>query len=82
MAAEVVGSVVERDLLDRLFTGKAHLADLIELHMSAPLPMIGEGEPVSAAMSALEQAGAAIVLLSGKPHGIITRQDVLTYLAK
>ena len=82
MAAEVVGSVVERDLLDLLFTGKAQLADLIENHMSAPLPMIGSGEPVSAAMSALEQSGAAIVLSSGKPHGIITRQDLLTYLAK
>ena len=82
MAAEVVGSVVERDLLDLLFTGKAQLADLLEPHMSPPLPMIGSGEPVSAAISALEQAGAAIVLLSGKPHGIITRQDVLTYLAK
>ncbi|MEJ7725852.1 MAG: cystathionine beta-synthase [Actinomycetes bacterium] len=82
MAAEVVGSVVERDLLDLLFTGKAQLADLLELHMSSPLPMIGSGEPVAAAMTALEQAGAAIVLLSGKPHGIITRQDVLAYLAK
>ena len=46
MTAEVVGSVVERDLLDALFTGRAQLADPVERHMSPPLPMIGGGEPV------------------------------------
>jgi cystathionine beta-synthase len=81
MAAEVVGSVVERDLLDALFTGRAHLADRIESHMSAPLPMIGSGEPVSAAITALEKADAAVVLDDGKPSGIVTRQDVLGFLA-
>ena len=55
MAAEVVGSVVERDLLDALFTGRARLADPVERHMSPPLPMIGAGEPVSAATAALEE---------------------------
>ena len=36
MAAEVVGSVVERDLLDALFTGRAHLADPLEqAHVAA-----------------------------------------------
>lgn len=54
MAAEVVGSVSERDLLDALFGGQAQLADPLERHMSAPLPLIGAGEPVSAAMVALE----------------------------
>jgi len=48
MAAEVVGAVNERDLLDALFTGKAQLADRVERHMSAPLPTIGAGEPVNA----------------------------------
>ena len=35
-AGEVVGSVIERELLDLLFTGQAHLADPLERHMSAP----------------------------------------------
>jgi cystathionine beta-synthase len=81
MAAEVVGSVVERDLLDALFTGRAHLADLLDKHMSPALPMIGAGEPVEAAMSALEDADAAVVLDDGKPAGILTRQDLLGFLA-
>ncbi len=81
MAAEVVGSVVERDLLDALFTGRAALSDPLERHMSAALPMIGAGEPVSAALRALEQADAAVVLDDGKPRGIVTRQDLLGFLS-
>jgi cystathionine beta-synthase len=81
MAAEVVGAVVERELLDALFSGRAHLADPLERHMSPPLPMIGAGEPVGAAVAALEQADAAVVVVDGKPAGIVTRQDLLTFLA-
>lgn len=81
MAAEVVGAVVERDLLDALFNGKATLFDRVELHMSAALPMIGAGEPVSTAVHVLQSADAAVVLVDGKPAGVITRQDVLGYLA-
>jgi cystathionine beta-synthase len=81
MAAEVVGAIVERDLLDALVSGKASPHDSVATHMSPPLPMIGSGEPVSAAVAALEKAGAAIVLVDGKPEGMITRQDVLTFLA-
>jgi cystathionine beta-synthase len=81
MVAEVVGSVGERDLLDALFAGRAQLADALERHMSAPLPLIGAGEPVSAAMVALEKADAAVVLDDGKPRGVITRQDLLGFLA-
>jgi cystathionine beta-synthase len=81
MAAEVIGSIVERDLLDALVTGRASPSDPVAGHMSAPLPMIGSGEPISAAVAALEKAGAALVLVDGKPAGMITRQDVLTFLA-
>ncbi len=81
MAAEVMGSVVERDLLDALFNGRARLADPLERHMSAPLPMIGAGEPVDAAMVALHDADAALVLDDGRPVGIVTRQDLLGFLA-
>ena len=43
--------------------------------------MIGGGEPVAAAMTALETADAAVVLIDGKPAGILTRQDLLGFLA-
>jgi cystathionine beta-synthase len=81
MAAEVVGSVVERDLLDALVAGRARPTDEIKDLMSPPLPTVGSGEPVSKAVRALEKAGAAVVHVDGKPAGLLTRQDVLTYLA-
>lgn len=79
-AAEIVGSVSERALLDALFAGRAHLADRLDQHMSEPLPIIGAGEPVSAAVKALEGAGAAVVIADGDPVGVVTRQDLLAHL--
>jgi cystathionine beta-synthase len=81
MAAEIVGAVGERDLLDKLFAGTASLADRVEQHMSAALPIIGSGESVAQAIHELEHAGALVVLDDGRPRGVITRQDLLGYLA-
>jgi cystathionine beta-synthase len=81
MAAEVAGAVNERDLLDALFTGKAQLSDRLDKHMSTPLPTLGAGEPVGIAMNALSHADAALVLEDGKPAGVVTRQDILGFLA-
>jgi cystathionine beta-synthase len=80
-AGEVVGSVEEKTLLDALFAGRANLADRVERHMSPPLPIIGSGEPVSAAVAALGTADALLVHEEGKPAGVVTRQDVLGHLA-
>ena len=80
MAAEVAGSVVERDLLDALFTGRAQLLDRLERHMSPPLPTLGANEPLDTAMSAFADADAALVLVDGKPAGVVTRSDVLAFL--
>ena len=81
MAAEVAGSVIERDLLDALFTGRAKLSDRVEDQMSPSLPSVGAGEPAPAAVSALEKADAVVVLEDGKPIGVLTRQDLLGFLA-
>ncbi|MBM0274747.1 cystathionine beta-synthase [Micromonospora tarensis] len=80
VTGEVAGSIAERDLLDALFTGQAHLHDTIERHMGAPLPMIGGGQPVSEAVGLLEKSDAALVLVDGKPKGVLTRQDLLAHL--
>jgi cystathionine beta-synthase len=81
MAAEVIGSVVERDLLDALFSQKAKLFDAVDAHMSAPLPIVGAGESVQAAIDALQGSDGVVVIEDGRPMGVITRQDVLGYLA-
>lgn len=80
MVAEIIGSVEESELLDAIFTGKAALSDPVSKHMSAPLPMIGSGEPVSEAVTAFETASALTVLDNGKPVGVITRHDLLGYV--
>ena len=81
VTGEVAGSIAEKALLDALFTGQAHLHDTIEGHMTDPLPMIGGGQPVSEAVTMLENADAAMVLVDGKPAGVLTRQDLLAYLS-
>jgi cystathionine beta-synthase len=81
-AGEVVGSVSERALLDALFGGKATLSDSVERHMADPLPIIGSGEPVRAAVAALESADALLVHVDGKPAGVLTRQDLLGHLTR
>ncbi|UGQ09350.1 cystathionine beta-synthase [Yinghuangia sp. ASG 101] len=81
MAAEVVGKIAERDLLDALVSGRAASADPLEKHMSAPMPVVGSGESVARLAAVLEGAAAALVLVDGKPQGVVTRQDLLGHLA-
>ncbi|CAM5512028.1 hypothetical protein SALBM217S_02834 [Streptomyces griseoloalbus] len=69
MAAEVVGSVVERELLDALFSKSASLDDPLEKHMcgaaaAGRLRRTGRGPDGRPG-----QADAAIVLVEGKPTG-------------
>jgi cystathionine beta-synthase len=81
MAAEVAGAVAERDLLDALVAGRARPDDPVKDHMVPPLPVVGQGEPVSRAAKALETAGAALVHVDGKPAAVLTRQDLLAFYA-
>ena len=49
--------------------------------MDDPLPTLGANEPVSEAVAKLENADALLVQEDGKPIGVVTRQDLLSYLA-
>ncbi|MFN8078086.1 MAG: cystathionine beta-synthase [Kineosporiaceae bacterium] len=80
-AGEVAGAVNERDLLEAVFTGKAALADPVERHMGGPLPLVGTGESVDAAREALRTADALMVVDDGKPIGVLTRHDLLGFVA-
>ena len=81
MAGEVAGSVNENELLSAVFEGRAKLVDAVGLHMSPPLPLIGSGELVSAAATALREWDALMVVEQGKPVGVITRHDLLGFLS-
>jgi cystathionine beta-synthase len=82
VAAEVAGSVSERTLLDALFAGTARLTDPVEDHMSEALPTIGSTEDARDAVALLESADAVLVQEDGKPVGVLTRQDLLAFLAR
>lgn len=79
---EVAGSVSERDLLDAVFSGAAALSDRVDRHMSAPFPLIGSGESVQDAREALQKADAVMVVDDGEPVGVLTRHDLLGFLAR
>src|SRR5688500_11921989 len=81
VAAEVAGSVSERTLLDALYAGHAKLTDQVEDHMSEALPTIGSTEAAADAESLLEHADAVRGQEDGKPIGVLTRQDLLTFVA-
>jgi cystathionine beta-synthase len=81
MAGEVAGSVTEEHLLDVVFTGKASLADPVSAHMQPALPFIGSGEDLEAVRSQLRLSDALVVVEDGKPVGVVTRQDLLGFLA-
>lgn len=81
-SGEVAGSVSERDLLDAVFGGRAQLIDRVDRHMAAPFPIIGAGEDLDAAHLALEGADALMVVDDGEPVGVLTRHDLLGYLAR
>ena len=79
---EVVGAIDETELLEKVFSGEAPLSALIGQFTGAALPMIGVNEPVAAARAAFGNASALLVTDGGKPLGVITRHDLLSYLSQ
>ncbi|WP_028050883.1 cystathionine beta-synthase [Cellulomonas sp. URHD0024] len=79
---EVAGAVSEKLLLDAVFSGEAGLADRVDKHMAPALPLIGSGESVQSAREALQKADALMVVDDGSPVGVLTRHDLLGFLAR
>jgi cystathionine beta-synthase len=79
--AEVVGSVSDRRLLERAFGDPAVIDQPVGAVMDPPLPTMGTGEPVGIAVERLGTHPAVVVLDGGHPTGIVTRSDLLEFLA-
>src|SRR5439155_21479538 len=76
-----VGSIRERGLLDRLFRDPDALqADVAEV-MAPPLPMVEFDDPVDVAFSSLQSAPAVLVTKRDQVLGVLTRTDLLEFLA-
>jgi cystathionine beta-synthase len=78
---EVVGAIDEASLMDSVFSGSAEMSDAVSGFVGDPLPLIGLGESVASARAALGVSPALLVTEDGKPIGVITRHDLLTYLS-
>lgn len=78
---EVVGTVTDADLLERVVLGTARPADRVGDHMAAPMPVIGAGESLAAAREALRRSDALLVVRDGAAIGVVTRHDLLGHLS-
>ena len=80
--ADVVGSLQERGLLDLVFRNPDALNDEVAAAMQPPLAAVEAEESVDEVFAALSGGSAAVVVASGgKPAGMLTRSDLLEYLA-
>ena len=78
---EVVGALHEADVMRLAFDDPSSLDKPVSEVMGPALPIIGAGEPVDAAVDLLEKGPAALVVDSGHPIGVLTRSDIVEYLA-
>ncbi|MCC9203864.1 cystathionine beta-synthase [Arthrobacter sp. zg-Y769] len=78
---EVLGSVDERSLTEKLFRGEAKPTDKISEHMGPRPALVGAGDTVAAARAKLTDDDAVMVTSDGTAVGMLTRHDLLSYLS-
>ncbi len=80
--ADIVGSLQERGLLDLVFRNPDALNSEVAAAMQPPLAAVEADDSVDEVFTTLSGASAAVVVASGgKPAGMLTRSDLLEYLA-
>jgi cystathionine beta-synthase len=80
--ADVIGSLQDRDLLDRVFKNPDALHENVAAAMQPPLAAIDLSEPLNDVFAALTgRTNAVVVAENGRPVGVLTRTDLLEYLA-
>ena len=80
--ADVVGSLLERELLDRVFKNPDALQEDVAVAMSPPLAAVDVGDSIDQVYADLSgRSSAVVVAASGSPAAILTRSDLLEYLA-
>jgi cystathionine beta-synthase len=80
--ADVVGSLQERGLLERVFRNPDALNEDVAVAMQPPLPAVDADASVNQVYEALSGGSGAVVVASGgRPAGILTRSDLLEFLA-
>jgi cystathionine beta-synthase len=80
--ADVIGSLQDRDLLDRVFKNPDALHEDVATAMQPPLAAVETDVTLDEVFATLTGRTNAVVIASkGKPIGVLTRSDLLDYLA-
>jgi cystathionine beta-synthase len=80
---DVIGSLNERGLLDRIFRDPDALGEDVAAAMESPLPAVNATDSVDEVFADLAGGGAAVVVVrAGRPAAVLTRSDLLEYLAR
>jgi len=79
--SQIVGSIRDRELLERVFRDPDALqADVAEV-MAPPMPTVEWNGDIGSAFTELERAPAVLVVKAGQVLGVLTRSDLLDFLA-
>ena len=79
---ELVGSIHERSLLDRVFRDRDTIGRDVAEVMDPPLPVVQSQDGVDEMFADLSRGAEAIVVADGsRPVGVLTRADLLEFLA-
>jgi cystathionine beta-synthase len=78
---EVSGTLSELELMDKAFRDPTVLDRPVRDLMEPAMPMVGIGETVTDVVDRLDKSSSVLVLDGGHPIGVLTRQDVLSFLA-
>jgi len=79
---KLVGSIQERTLLDRVYRDPGLIETTVGAAMDGPFPTIPAGAHIDEAFTALLGAATALVVMDREePVGIITRLDLLDFMA-
>ncbi len=79
---DIVGSLQERGLLDRVFRNPDALSEEIAVAMQPPLATVDAEASLDEVFSDLSGPSAAVVVgVRGRPAAILTRSDLLEFLA-
>jgi cystathionine beta-synthase len=80
--AELIGSIHERSLLDRVFRDSDAIERDVAEVMDPPLPVVRLEQGIDDMFASLARGAEAIVVVDGsKPAGVLTRSDLLEFLA-
>jgi cystathionine beta-synthase len=79
--AQFVGSIRDRELLERVFRDPDALQADVASVMAPPIPVVEWDAAVDDAFEELERAPAVLVAKAGQVAGVLTRSDLLDFLA-